>query len=189
MYASRTTQFLVGLFALAGLTALAFLSFRLGKLELFSPPSYVIYANFDNVSGLKAGDNVEIAGVAVGKVLSITLKEDRARVQMRIDRGVQIDEDAIAAIRTRGLIGDKYVAISPGPGEKYLANAGVLRQTESAFVLEDAIGQLINNMGSGGAKKNSADKGSDSLDDSAPVGDPKGAKPAKGAKSGPPPSK
>jgi phospholipid/cholesterol/gamma-HCH transport system substrate-binding protein len=182
MYASRTTQFLVGLFALAGLAALAFLSFRLGKLELFAPPSYELYANFDNVSGLKAGDNVEIAGVAVGKVLSISLKEERARVEMRIDRGVQIDEDAIAAIRTRGIIGDKYVAISPGSG-KYLANAGVLRQTESSFILEDAIGQLINNIGSGGNKKKSGDKDSDGLNDSPTIGDPNGAKPA------PPPAK
>src|SRR5260370_8682376 len=121
MYASRTTQFLVGLFALAGLAALAFLSFRLGKLELFAPPSYELYANFDNVSGLKAGDNVEIAGVAVGKVLSISLKEERARVEMRIDRGVQIDEDAIAAIPTRGIIAYKYIALSPPPRHTYIS--------------------------------------------------------------------
>ena len=176
MYATRTTQFLVGLFALAGLAALAFLSFRLGQLELFTPPNYVILANFDNVSGLKAGDNVEIAGVAVGKVFSISLKEERARVAMRIDRGVQIDQDSIAAVRTRGIIGDKYVAISPGPSDKYLSNGGVLRQTESAFVLEDAIGQLINNMGSGGSKKQSGDNGSDKLEDSPAGGDPGSAK-------------
>jgi phospholipid/cholesterol/gamma-HCH transport system substrate-binding protein len=85
MYASRTTQFLVGIFALAGLTALAFLSFRLGKLELFAPPGYVIYASFDNVSGLKSGDDVEIDGVSVGKVISISLSYDRAesRLTMR----------------------------------------------------------------------------------------------------------
>ncbi len=164
MYASRTTQFIVGIFALAGLAALAFLSFRLGKLELFAPPSYVIYANFDNISGLKTGDSVEIAGVAVGKVIRITLNGERAKVAMRIDRGVKIDSDAIASIRTRGLIGDKYVAILLGSGEN-LANGGVIRQTESAVVLEDVIGQLINNLGtSGGSKKQSAEKGSDALD-------------------------
>lgn len=177
MYASRTTQFIVGIFALAGLLALAFLSFRLGKLELFAPPSYVIYANFDNVSGLKSGDSVEIAGVNVGKVTSLTLNSERAKVTMRIDRGVQIDDEAIAAIRTRGIIGDKYVAISPGPGEQYLANGGIVRQTESAFVLEDAIGQLINNMGSGGSKKQSSEKGSDALDSTPVITDPGSAKP------------
>jgi phospholipid/cholesterol/gamma-HCH transport system substrate-binding protein len=183
MYATRTTQFLVGLFALAGLAALMFLSFRLGQLELFTPANYMIYANFDNVSGLKAGDNVEIAGVAVGKVASIALDQERAHVAMRIDRGVQIDEDAIAAVRTRGIIGDKYVAVSPGPSDRYLGSGGVLRQTESAFVLEDAIGQLINNMGSGGSKKQSGDKNSDALDDS-PAGAGSGS-----AKPGPPQSK
>jgi len=176
MYASRTTQFIVGVFALAGLTALAFLSFRLGKLELFAPPSYVISANFDNISGLKSGDSVEIAGVAVGKVTSILLKDDRARVAMRIDRGVKIDSDAIAAIRTRGLIGDKYVAISLGSGE-YLASGGVIRQTESAVVLEDVIGQFINNMGSGSGKKQSSDKGGDSLDNTPVITDPGSATP------------
>lgn len=171
MYATRTTQLMVGVFALAGLAALAFLSFRLGKLELFAPPGYVIYANFDNVSGLKEGDNVEIAGVAVGKVLKISLRDERARVKMRIDKGVEIDDEAIAAIRTRGIIGDKYVAISPGAG-RYLTNGGTVRQTESAFVLEDAIGQLINNMGSGGSKKQSGDKSSDALQDSPVISDP-----------------
>jgi phospholipid/cholesterol/gamma-HCH transport system substrate-binding protein len=164
MYASRSTQFLVGIFALAGLAALAFLSFRLGKVELFAPPSYVIYANFDNVSGLKMGDGVEIAGVPVGKVVRIALRNERARLTMRINQGVQIDTEAIAAIRTRGLIGDQYVSISPGPGERFLSNGDVLRQTESAFVLEEAIGQLINNMGSGGSKKQNADSESDGLD-------------------------
>jgi phospholipid/cholesterol/gamma-HCH transport system substrate-binding protein len=183
MYATRTTQFLVGLFALAGLAALAFLSFRLGQLELFAPPNYTIYANFDNVSGLKTGDNVEIAGVDVGKVLSISLKQERARVAMRIDRGVQIDEDSIASIRTRGIIGDKYVAISPGPSDKLLATGGVIRQTEPAFVLEDVIGQFINNMGSGGSKKQNGDKSSDGLEDS-PIGADSGS-----AKPGPPPKK
>jgi phospholipid/cholesterol/gamma-HCH transport system substrate-binding protein len=172
MYASRTTQFIVGLFALAGLAALAFLSFRLGKLELFVPPSYVIYANFDNVSGLKTGDNVEIAGVEVGKVRSISLKDERARVKMRIDKRVEIDDEAIAAVRTRGIIGDKYVAISLGSGHD-LSNGGVLRQTESAFVLEDAIGQLINNMGSG-SKKQSTDKGGD---EDTTITDPGASKP------------
>jgi phospholipid/cholesterol/gamma-HCH transport system substrate-binding protein len=160
MYASRTTQFIVGLFAIAGLAALAFLSFRLGKLELFTPPGYVLYANFDNVSGLKDGDNVEIAGVAVGKVLSITLKDERAQVKMYIDNRVKIDDEAIASVRTRGIIGDEYMAISPGSGN-YLSNGGVVRQTESAFDLVGAVGQLINNMGSGGSKKQTTDKGSD----------------------------
>jgi phospholipid/cholesterol/gamma-HCH transport system substrate-binding protein len=148
MYASWTTKLIVGLFALAGIVALAILSLRLGKIELFNNKGYVIYANFDNISGLKVGDEVEIAGVQVGKVVSISLKDYRARVGMRINDGVHIDTDAIASIKTSGIIGDKYVSISLGAGDHDLADGGVIRRTQSAFVLEDAIGQLINGTGS-----------------------------------------
>jgi phospholipid/cholesterol/gamma-HCH transport system substrate-binding protein len=148
MYASWTTKLIVGLFALAGIVALATLSLRLGKIELFNNKGYVIYANFDNISGLKVGDEVEIAGVQVGKVISISLKDYRARVGMRINDGVHIDTDAIASIKTSGIIGDKYVSVSLGGGDHDLADGGVIRRTQSAFVLEDAIGQLINGTGS-----------------------------------------
>jgi phospholipid/cholesterol/gamma-HCH transport system substrate-binding protein len=127
---------------------LAILSLRLGKIELFNNKGYVIYANFDNISGLKVGDEVEIAGVQVGKVISISLKDYRARVGMRINDGVHIDTDAIASIKTSGIIGDKYVSVSLGGGDHDLADGGVIRRTQSAFVLEDAIGQLINGTGS-----------------------------------------
>ena len=148
MYASWTTKLIVGLFALAGIVALGILSLRLGKIELFNNKGYVIYANFDNISGLKTGDQVEIAGVQVGKVISISLKDYRARVGMRINDGVHIDTDAIASIKTSGIIGDKYVSVSLGGGDHDLADGGVIRRTQSAFVLEDAIGQLINGTGS-----------------------------------------
>ena len=148
MYASWTTKLIVGLFALAGIVALAILSLRLGKIELFNNKGYVIYANFDNISGLKTGDQVEIAGVQVGKVISISLKDYRASVGLRINDGVHVDTEAIASIKTSGIIGDKYVSIALGGGEHDIADGGVIRRTQSAFVLEDAIGQLINGNGS-----------------------------------------
>ena len=144
MYASWTTKLIVGLFALAGIAALAILSLRLGKIELLSSNGYIIYANFDNISGLKAGDQVEIAGVQVGKVVAIGLKDYRAHVALRINNGVAVDTEAIASIKTSGIIGDKYVSVSLGGGDHNLASGGVIRRTQSAFVLEDAIGQLIN---------------------------------------------
>lgn len=147
MYASWTTKLIVGLFALAGIVALAILSLRLGKIELFKNNGYVIYANFDNISGLKTGDQVEIAGVQVGKVIAISLKDYRAHVALRVNQGVQVDTEAIASIKTSGIIGDKYVSVSLGGGEHDLADGGVIRRTQSAFVLEDAIGQLINSNG------------------------------------------
>jgi phospholipid/cholesterol/gamma-HCH transport system substrate-binding protein len=152
MYASRTTRLIVGSFVLLGLTALAYLSFRLARLELFPPPGYTIHASFDDVSGLKLGDPVDIAGVQVGKVTAISLRDGRAQISMRLNDGVQVDDDAIAAIKTSGLIGDKYVSIAPGAGDKVLKDGDALRHTQSAFVLEDVIGQLINNLGSRSSK-------------------------------------
>ncbi len=153
MYASRATQLIVGIFGVLGIAALAYLSLRLGRVELFPAPGYTLYANFDNVSGLKDGDHVEIGGVEVGKIIAISLNKERAQVAMRVDQGVQVDNEAIAAIKTSGIIGDKYVAISPGPGDHFLGDGQAIRQTESSFVLEDAIGQLINQSGSGGEKE------------------------------------
>ena len=158
MYATRTTQFIVGIFAILGIVALAILSLSLGKISLFPPPGYTLYARFDNISGLKVGDQVQLAGVQIGKVVDIGIKENQALVVMRIDEGVKIDDQAIAAIKTSGIIGDKYVSIQLGPGDHYLADGGTIQQTQSAFVLEDAIGQLINNSGSG----NSSSKDSNS---------------------------
>ena len=71
MYATRTTQLIVGIFAILGIVALAILSLSLGKLSLFPPPGYTLYASFDNISGLKTGDQVQLAGVQVGKVVDI----------------------------------------------------------------------------------------------------------------------
>ncbi len=162
MYATRTTQLIVGIFAILGIIALAILSLSLGKLTLLPKPGYTLYASFDNISGLKTGDQVQLAGVQVGKVSQIGLKDMRARVAMRVDGGVQIDADAIAAIKTSGIIGDKYVSIALGPSERILKDGDTIRQTQSAFVLEDAIGQLINSSGSGGesakGKSSSSDK-------------------------------
>ncbi len=149
MYASRTTQLIVGIFALVGIAAMMVLSVRLGDVELFPRPGYTLYANFDNIAGLKAGDNVEIAGVKVGQVRTIGLRENRAHVGMFIWEGIPVDSEAIASVLTSGLIGDKYVSIALGAGED-LKDGGTIRQTQSAFVLENAIGSFINNAGAGG---------------------------------------
>jgi phospholipid/cholesterol/gamma-HCH transport system substrate-binding protein len=150
MYASRTTQFIVGIFALVGIAALIVLAVSLGKIPILPQPGYTLYANFDNSSGLKPGDAVDIAGVQVGKVQAITYKDFRSHVSMFIRQGVEVDKDAIAGIKTEGLLGNRYISIALGPSDKMLSDHDTIVQTESSFVLEDAIGQLINNIGSGG---------------------------------------
>ncbi len=145
MHASAGTKLLVGIFGIAGIAALAILSLRLGRITVVPGPGYVLHAKFDDVAGLKSGDDVEIAGVKVGRVVRISLDGARARVEMRIAEGVQIDDEAMAAVKTAGIIGDKYVSIALGAGEESLGDAAVIRETQSAFVLEDAIGRLISN--------------------------------------------
>ena len=151
MYASRTTQLIVGIFALMGIAALAFLSMSLGRLELIPTPGYTLYANFDTIAGLKTGDQVEIAGVKVGKVTGAVLEDNRAHVTLRVNQGVEIDNDANAAVKSSGIIGDKFVSIALGAGEHTLGDQGQIRHTQSAIVLEDMIGQLINSGGPGAA--------------------------------------
>lgn len=150
MYASRTTQSIVGIFTLLGIAALAILSLSLGKVSLVPPPGYTLFATFDNISGLKTGDQVQLAGVQIGKVERIELRDIRARVAMRITTdNVPIDADAIAAVMTNGIIGDKYVSIQIGSSDHILRNGESIRKTQSAFILEEAFSHFLDNMGSG----------------------------------------
>ncbi|MEW6218633.1 MAG: outer membrane lipid asymmetry maintenance protein MlaD [Thermodesulfobacteriota bacterium] len=138
-------DFLVGLFLLAGFAAFAYLSISLGE---FSPLSlqrtYPVTADFASVSGLKVGAEVEMAGVPIGRVSAIVLGErDQARVTMLIDNGVQITADAIASIKTQGIIGDKYIRIAQGGAPELVAAGGLITETESAVDLEELISKYV----------------------------------------------
>ncbi len=136
----------VGVFVLVGILCLAYLSIKLGKMEILGGNFYEIAADFNNISGLKAGASVEIAGVEVGRVERITLdtaKGYQAKVFLRIDAGTKLSDDTIASIRTRGIIGDKYVMLQPGGSETLLANGGTIRDTESSVDLEQLISEYI----------------------------------------------
>lgn len=133
----------VGLFLVVGILCLGYLSIRLGKLELVGGDDVPVTAEFSTVAGLKQGANVEIAGVEVGKVDSIDIRDYKAVVRMRVRRGLRLQEDTIASVRTRGLIGDKYVNLSPGASDRLIPPGGKIRETESAVDLEGLIGQFI----------------------------------------------
>lgn len=133
----------VGIFVLVGLACLAYLAIHLGKMEVLGG-GYRVVADFDNISGLKPGASVEVAGVEVGRVESIQITgSDRARLTLRLDAGVQIKDDAIASIRTKGIIGDKFVKLSPGSSEKVVPPGGRIRDTESALEWEELISKYI----------------------------------------------
>lgn len=133
----------VGLFVLFGIACFAWLSVKLGKLEIVGGDYFPVHAEFASASGLRKGVSVEIAGVDVGKVESITLNDYRADVLMKIRQGVKLQEDTIASIRTRGLIGDKYVSLSPGASDRLIPSGGKIRETEAAVDLEALIGEFI----------------------------------------------
>lgn len=133
----------VGLFLLAGIACLAYLSLRLGKLEIAGSDRIPVVAEFTSVAGLRPGAGVEIAGVEVGKIDSITIRDYKAVVRMRIRKGIGLQEDTIASIRTRGLIGDKYISLSPGASDRLIPPGGKIRETESAVDLEGLIGQFV----------------------------------------------
>ncbi len=136
-------ELIVGIFVLVGIVALTYLAVKLGKLEVIGGNNMELQAEFDSVAGLKSGATVEIAGVQVGQVKRIGLKDDRALVALSLRPGVKIYGDAIASIKTRGLIGDKYVSISPGGSQKELLPGSKIRDTESGVDLESLIGEFI----------------------------------------------
>jgi phospholipid/cholesterol/gamma-HCH transport system substrate-binding protein len=133
----------VGLFIIAGLICLAYLSVKLGDVNLTGTKDYVVKARFSNIGGLKEGSDVEIGGVKIGKVSKISLDNYQALVDMLIVPTVKIQEDSIASIRTQGIIGDKYIKISPGGASEYLKPNGLLTETESSIDIESLISKYI----------------------------------------------
>lgn len=136
----------VGIFVLIGLICLAYLSIKLGKMEVFGGDFYQVYADFDSVSGLKSGASVEIAGVEVGRVSRIILDPkngDKARVYLQIKGGIKIQDDVIAGVRTSGIIGDKFIQLKPGGSDQIIAAGGRIRDTESSVDIEELISKYI----------------------------------------------
>ena len=133
----------VGLFLVLGILALAYLSIRLGRVSFLGGTGYLVTADFPSVGGLKSGSSVEIAGVQVGHVESIGLADYQARVVLRLERTVKLQDDSIASIKTKGLIGEKYIRISPGGSDKLIPPNGRIREVEAPVDLEELISKYI----------------------------------------------
>lgn len=133
----------VGVFVLAGIAAVAWLSIRLGQLEIVGGDYVPVHAAFASVSGLKKGASVEIAGVEVGKVDAIALDGGKAEVVLKIRKGIPLGDDTIASVRTMGLLGDKYISLSPGASDRLIPPGGKVRETESPPDLEQLIAEFI----------------------------------------------
>ena len=136
-------ELVVGVFVLVGLLCLGYLSIKLGKLELVSGDVYEVEAQFNSASGLKPGSTIEIAGVEVGRVRGITLIEDRAKVTLAVNNTIKLYTDTIASIKTRGIIGEKFLALTPGGGGDRLKPGATIRDTESGLDLEELVSQYV----------------------------------------------
>ena len=145
----KSLELLAGAFLLLAFAALMFLAIQVSGLSAeVSKPSYRVYAMFQNVGGLTERAKVTMAGVAIGRVEAITLdsKTQLARVEMSVESQVNdISTDTVAAILTSGLLGEKYVGLTPGADETYLKDGSKIEQTQSSLVLEDLIGKFLFN--------------------------------------------
>jgi phospholipid/cholesterol/gamma-HCH transport system substrate-binding protein len=149
MQSNRTLELGTGLFVLLGFVALFFLATQLPSAGLklsTAKRGYHVTANFDNIGDLKVGSPVTMAGVSVGEVESIKFdpKAFQAVVGLRLDPQYnQIPDDSFASIQTQGLLGGKYIGLSPGGSDTFLKNGAHIDQTQSAIVLETLVNKLF----------------------------------------------
>ena len=135
----------VGIFVIIGLVCMAYLTIKLGKMEWPGEQDYPVFARFESVSGLKTGASIEMAGVRIGRVEAISLDKDSlmAVVKLHIRKDVALEDDVIASVTTAGLIGDKYISISPGGSGDMLKPGDTITETESAVSLEGLIRKYV----------------------------------------------
>ncbi len=142
MTGKLTTETLAGLVVLALILILAYISIRLGDVSL-GEWGYAVYADFPTAGGLQEGAVVELAGVEVGRVEAVELNDYQARVRLKIRKDLRLPEDSIVAIKSKGLIGEKFVRIEPGQAENMIPPGGYIRKTEPPVDIQDVIGGFI----------------------------------------------
>jgi len=138
-------EMIVGVFLLAGFISFSWLAVKMGDINPFANETYPVTARFTSISGLKEGSTIELAGVVVGKVSGIELDtgDYEAVVHLNIDKQVELQDDSIASIRTAGIIGDKYIKLSPGGSDIILEAGDEIEETEPAISLEELVSKYI----------------------------------------------
>ena len=138
-YAMETT---VGIFVVIGLLCIGYMTVKLGNIGFLGENSYPLFARFSSVQGLRDGSSVEMLGIDIGRVQKLTMDQKRqlAVVEFRMKKGIKIYDDAIASIKTEGLIGDRYVSIDPGGASDVLLRpGGVITETNSPTDIQELI--------------------------------------------------
>jgi phospholipid/cholesterol/gamma-HCH transport system substrate-binding protein len=138
-------EMIVGLFLLAGFACFSYLAIKMGDIKMFNSETYDVTARFTSISGLKEGSVVELAGVNVGKVSRIELdpSDYEAVVHLDVVKSVKLQDDAIASVRTAGIIGDKYIKLTPGGSDTLLGSGDEIEETESSISLEELVSKYI----------------------------------------------
>jgi len=142
----KRIEIAVGIFVFIGIAGMFYMALRLGEVGGLGASGYVVTADFDDIGGVRKGADVMIAGVVVGRVDGVRLtKDDQAELNLRIHNGVKLTSDVIASIRTKGIIGDRFIRLSQGGDDTYLKNGESIEETESAISLEGLVSKYIFN--------------------------------------------
>jgi phospholipid/cholesterol/gamma-HCH transport system substrate-binding protein len=142
----------VGIFVVIGLLAIAYMTVKLGNVGFIGEQSYSLYAKFSSVTGLRTGNPVNMLGLEIGRVESFEMDQENlvAVVQLKISNGIKVYDDAIASIKTEGLIGDKFVSIDPGGGGDLLEHGDTITDTESPTDIMELVSKYaFGDVGSG----------------------------------------
>ncbi|MFY9707397.1 MAG: outer membrane lipid asymmetry maintenance protein MlaD [Desulfobacterales bacterium] len=133
----------VGIFVVAGLVCIGYMTIKLGKVGILGDDTYALNARFTRVTGLKEGNPVNMLGLEIGRVANFKMVQDEQAVvvEMRINKGIKIYDDALAAIKTEGLIGDRYMDIAPGGAGELLKPGETIIETQSPTDLSELIGK------------------------------------------------
>ena len=135
----------VGIFVLIGIACVGYLTVKLGQMDWIGQNHYSIFANFDSITGLRKGGQIEMAGVQIGHIADISLDLDKqiAVVEMKIQNEVVLTDDVIASVKTAGLIGDKYIKLSLGGSDEILKPGDLITETESALDVEEMVSKYV----------------------------------------------
>lgn len=132
---------IVGIFVVVGLFCIGYMTVKLGNVGFFGDSTYSLYAKFSTVTGLRVGNPVQMLGLEIGRVAKFTMDQENqlAIVELKINKGIEIYDDAIASIKTEGLIGDKYVSVDAGGGGDLLAPGDYITDTQSPTDIMDLV--------------------------------------------------
>lgn len=140
----KKIEMIVGAFVLAGIISIGWMALKLGQIGGMGASGYSLEAIFDDAGGMRSGSDVMMAGVVIGRVSDVRINEDsEAQLILLIHDDISITADAIASVRTKGIIGERYVRISQGGDDDLLQAGDEIEETESAINIEDLVSKYI----------------------------------------------